>query len=60
MWLVSNSPASASQVLGLKACINTAQLAGLFVITTNFSASADQHQVSQQSKGFTLVVLVSC
>lgn len=31
--------------------------AGLCSITVNFSAPADQHRVSQQSKGFTSVVL---
>lgn len=31
-----------------------------FLITANFSASVDQYQWSQQRKGFTWVVLVSC
>ena len=33
--------------------------AGVFLITTNFSAPANQHQLSQQSRGFTSVVLLS-
>lgn len=34
--------------------------AALFLITADSSAPADQHPLSQQSKGFSLVVLVSC
>lgn len=34
--------------------------AGLFLIAANISAPADQHQVSQESKGFPSVVLVPC
>ena len=34
--------------------------ARLLLITAYLSAPADQHLLSQQSKGFTLVVLVSC
>ena len=33
---------------------------GFFSIIANFLAPADQHQLSQESKGFTSVVLVSC
>jgi hypothetical protein len=34
--------------------------AGLFLTTANFLAAANLCQLSQQDKGFTLVVLVSC
>lgn len=34
--------------------------AGLLLLTTNSLAPADQHSLSQQNKGLTLVVLVSC
>jgi hypothetical protein len=34
--------------------------AGLFLVTTKFSAPPDQHPIFQQSKDVTLVVLVHC